>query len=351
MGTLTITREKKLLGAAAALYCFVSDRFLDENKISVCNYLENGKTVTLTFDSDVVGMKCRVGAFRQVDAPVVGQIYAIDFRENPIVNAFVTLKGKVDFTDETGNSIEVKTLLEYAQEHPLVKPVDNDKELEVEEWVKHIKELPFGAKKRDLDIVALYKTFVPTESFAPSKQYHMKLAIDEARKKWAYFDEGITLINQAPHRSYSYSDIVSFEILENGSSITKGGLGAAAVGGALFGGAGAVVGATTGTKRTAQICNSMQVAVTVKDDENPNIYIPIVKSAVPSLSKEYTKSLKMAKDIVAVLERLYVAGQEIKSESKSSESIDDLRKYKGLLDDGLITAEEYAEVKKRILKL
>lgn len=48
---------------------------------------------------------------------------------------------------------------------------------------------------------------------------------------------------------YKYSDIVDYELLEDGESITKGGLGRAVVGGALFGGVGAVVGGVTGHKK------------------------------------------------------------------------------------------------------
>ena len=46
-----------------------------------------------------------------------------------------------------------------------------------------------------VDMMTLYQTFVPAEAFAPSKQYHGKLAVDEKRQKWAYFDGGITLVN------------------------------------------------------------------------------------------------------------------------------------------------------------
>ena len=328
MGTLKITRERRFRGCAAALYCFVSDTFLDENKTSVCKYLENGKSVALNFDSDVVAMKCRFGAFRQVDAPVFGEVYAIDFRQYPIVNALVSLKGGITFTDNNGTPIKFKTLLEYAQDCPYI------------------------AEKDWFDMMFLYQTFVPTDSFAPTKQYHRKLAIDEKRKKWAYFDEGITLVNHPSHKTYSYSDIVSFELLENGSSVTKGGLGAAVVGGALFGEAGAVVGATTAAKTTTAICQTMQIAITVKDDDTPNIYIPIVKAPISTLSKEYTQLTKNARDIMAILNKMYHEGKSKKdTHVDKTESIDDLRKYKALLDEGLITADDYEAIKKKLLNL
>ncbi len=328
MGTLNIIRERKFWGCATALYCFVSDSFLDENALSVCKYFENGKTASMTFDSDIVAIKCRVGAFRQVDAPKFGEVYVVNFRKHKTVNAYVNLKNGISFTDENGYPVTMQTLLEYAKECPYIENAD---------W---------------FDMMTLYQTFVPTENFAPSKQYHGKLAVDDKRHKWAYFDGGNTLVNHLPHKTYSFSDIVSFEIIENGSSITKGGLGAAAVGGALFGDAGAIVGAVTAAKTTSTICNSMEIAITVKDEEYPNIYIPIVTIPVSTLGEEYKQYRKNARDIMSALNRMYASeDKSIKPQANTTDGIEDLHKYKALLDEGLITTEEYDSLKKRILQL
>ena len=48
---------------------------------------------------------------------------------------------------------------------------------------------------------------------------------------------------------YKCQDILDFELLEDGNSVIKGGLGRAVVGGALFGGVGAIVGGTTGGRK------------------------------------------------------------------------------------------------------
>lgn len=48
---------------------------------------------------------------------------------------------------------------------------------------------------------------------------------------------------------FNYDQIVDFELLKDGSSIASGGLGRTAVGGLLFGGVGAIVGASTGRKK------------------------------------------------------------------------------------------------------
>ncbi|EPZ54444.1 hypothetical protein H477_3583 [[Clostridium] sordellii ATCC 9714] len=48
---------------------------------------------------------------------------------------------------------------------------------------------------------------------------------------------------------YNYKDIIEFELLEDGESITKGGLGRAVAGGVLLGGVGAIVGGVTGIEK------------------------------------------------------------------------------------------------------
>ncbi len=60
---------------------------------------------------------------------------------------------------------------------------------------------------------------------------------------------------------FSYDDIISYELLQNGESITKGGLGSAIVGGAMFGGVGAIVGRITGSKKTKQEISEFRIKI------------------------------------------------------------------------------------------
>ncbi len=48
---------------------------------------------------------------------------------------------------------------------------------------------------------------------------------------------------------FEFSNLLNFELLEDGETITKGGLGRAVAGGLLFGGVGAIVGGVTGGKK------------------------------------------------------------------------------------------------------
>lgn len=86
------------------------------------------------------------------------------------------------------------------------------------------------------------------ETFTPTKKVGNYLWIDETHKQWA-IPTGIITPKINNSTIYDYSDITSFELIEDGESITKGGLGRALAGGLVFGGAGAVVGGITGGKK------------------------------------------------------------------------------------------------------
>lgn len=101
---------------------------------------------------------------------------------------------------------------------------------------------------------------------------------------------------------YKLSDILEFEYIENGTSQVKGGLGRALVGGALFGGVGAIVGGITGTRNTKKVINEMKIKFVIKGD------IPIVDylnlkniSSVKSDSQQYKLYIKQLNEILAIL--------------------------------------------------
>lgn len=117
------------------------------------------------------------------------------------------------------------------------------------------------------------------------------LLIDDKRRQWTVL--GCTKI-------YTYSDIIDFEISENGKSYkSKNGVIRAVAGGALFGAAGAIVGASTAQK--VQTINSMAVKIFVRDNNNPMITIPLVTIPVQTDSAAYSLSYNVATQIIAQL--------------------------------------------------
>src|SRR5690606_10900120 len=83
------------------------------------------------------------------------------------------------------------------------------------------------------------------DNFVATKKIGNFVAFDDNQQRWAVLSSFAGKVKQI----YNYSDIVNFELLEDGESIASGGLGRALVGGALFGGVGAIVGGVTGKRK------------------------------------------------------------------------------------------------------
>lgn len=157
--------------------------------------------------------------------------------------------------------------------------------------------------------------------------------------------------------SAKYSDIINCELTENNISVIKGGLAAAAVGGALFGGVGAIVGSNVGSKTSQEVMGQVDIIVTVNNINNPVINIPLFPHSVIKVPKTGAGYEQWQRNVNELLGMFSVV---LNNNSKNNDTsqlpqintgADDLRKYKELLDDGIITKEEFEEVKKRILAL
>lgn len=162
---------------------------------------------------------------------------------------------------------------------------------------------------------------------------------------------------------FDLDNINGYEVIENGSAVTSGGLGRAAVGALAFGGVGAIVGAVTGKKQSTSFVDSMEIKITMNDIENPVAYINLINTKVKRSSLIYKSSLKLADQAIATLDAILnerdigfpnIHDQdEIKQEhdSQAVSPIDEVRKYKELLDEGILTQEEFDLKKKELLNL
>lgn len=188
-------------------------------------------------------------------------------------------------------------------------------------------------------------------SFNATKKIGSYIEFDDDQKKWLIPD-GFFGGKKNP-KIYKYSDIVDFELLEDGESITKGGLGRAVTGGVLLGPLGAVVGGVTGHKKNKSICNSLKIKVTINDISNPTVYINFVTAQTKKDGILYKSAYKLAQDCLSTFQ-LICNSQEEKQENNNVAAVsnaDEILKYKNLLDSGIITEEEFNAKKKQLLGL
>jgi len=179
-----------------------------------------------------------------------------------------------------------------------------------------------------------------------TKKVGKYIEIDDVNKKWRIPD-GLKGLNKI----YDYSDIIDFELLEDGKSITKGGIGSAIVGGALFGGVGAIVGGVTGSKTTKDICNKLEIKITVKNIQVPTAYINFINFPVKTSNPIYQTAYNSAQECLSLLQLMcnYQEQQIQKEEINYMSSADELAKFKKLLDDGVITQAEFDKKKQQLL--
>ena len=112
-------------------------------------------------------------------------------------------------------------------------------------------------------------------SFKATKAVGNLIQFDDRNRKFAI--PKTNLIGKIKDLAiYDYSDILDYELIEDGNSISKGGVGRAIVGGALFGGIGAIVGGSTGHKQKS-ICSKLQVKITMNNMSYPTIYINFIE--------------------------------------------------------------------------
>ena len=172
--------------------------------------------------------------------------------------------------------------------------------------------------------------------------------IDEKTKRWTVYNFN------GESKIYSFNDIVKVELDENGNKyVSENGVLRAVVGSAIFGGVGAVVGATTANR--SHTVNSLNVIVYTPSISAPVITIPFLTSPVSDSSKDYqitrASAIKLVGAFNAIAMQNTSSNPDEKTPKAPSSAADELAKYKKLLDDGAISEEEYSAVKKRLLKL
>lgn len=165
---------------------------------------------------------------------------------------------------------------------------------------------------------------------------------------------------------FKYGDLINYELCENNSVEQKGGIGRAIVGGALFGEAGAIVGAST--RGSKNMVNSLYIRLTIKSVGMRKI--SFIDSPTARDAMLYSSSRSLADQIISELEIISAENQrgdeptdtketsETQQASKPADTpelsfvlvADELLKLKQLLDMGVITQEEFDQQKRKLLK-
>lgn len=187
-------------------------------------------------------------------------------------------------------------------------------------------------------------------NFKATAQYGGYVWFDD-KNKWFVFPKGTFTSKIDNCYVFKYDEILDYEVLEDGTSITKGGFGKALVGGAVFGLAGAIAGGTS--KKTKQVCTKLQIKITTRNSDTPVVYLNLIDTEFKKDSFIYKQASKTVQDILSkfqiIVEQLEQE-KNVKKETTNETSVaDEIKKFKELLDIGAITQEEFESKKKDLL--
>ena len=165
-------------------------------------------------------------------------------------------------------------------------------------------------------------------------------------------------------RTYSFSELIKYELYENNSVIQKGGVGRAIVGGALFGDVGAIVGAQT--RKSENVVDALYIRLALKSVGMRKI---VFISSETKRNSIFYKSAKQTADEVMSRLDIILSKNQTEDETPMSQEqaeplppepqpktqqpvlsvADELLKLKQLLDMGVLTEEEFNQQKQKLL--
>lgn len=188
------------------------------------------------------------------------------------------------------------------------------------------------------------------------------IAIDENRKK-------VCLINfrNKQSRIFSYRDLLSSEIFEDGATVTKtmrgSQIGGALVGTVLLGGVGTIIGGLSGKRKTTGTVNKIDLRVTVNDTKNPVYEINFLSKETKKDKQMYQQAIQQARHWHGLIEVLIkradiednqktnvdVTAPLIQQASQQSSVADEVKKLADLKASGVLTVQEFEQQKRKLL--
>lgn len=191
---------------------------------------------------------------------------------------------------------------------------------------------------------------IESKNFQVTKKVKDYLQIDEVHKKWM-----IPSLNKNAPAIYNYSDIVSFELIQNNSQSDGSIVSDVAQMDAMINSQNAVQDTAIMFGHNRGYCTNLQIGITVKDMLTPVVFITFINGPVQASSSMFQQALMDSKECLGVLKLI---SDEVKATEKAPDpsnnfasSADELLKFKQLLDMGAITQEEFDTKKKQLLGL
>lgn len=99
-----------------------------------------------------------------------------------------------------------------------------------------------------------------------------------------------------------FSDVRGYAVIQDDDEIQGGTLGAAAVGGLLLGGVGAVIGAAGGARKQKKVVNTMALRVDLRDLDMPCAIVTYIAKPTKTKSSDYQKAVASMQEAMSCLD-------------------------------------------------
>ena len=150
---------------------------------------------------------------------------------------------------------------------------------------------------------------------------------------------------------FLFDELINYELIEDGESVVRGGLGRAVVGGLAFGGVGAIVGGVTGGKKSKSIITNMYIRGSLINPWIKDFKINIIDTEIKKNGWIYKNLKEMTEKIISALEIIINQQKQPKPDNIQISITEEIRKFKQLLDEDIITQEDYEIKKNQLLNL
>lgn len=159
-----------------------------------------------------------------------------------------------------------------------------------------------AALKEELDKVNFVTTrTIDVECYQnnlPNNLLYTKFLIDDTNKKFAIFS--YSKLKQQQFTCLNYSDLINFNLFDDGEQQLQGRGMLTAVGALTFGIAGAIVGSVAGDRKIKNKCKELSVRIQVNDVNTPLIAINCLTNCDKN-NIFYKNARQTADDLVATL--------------------------------------------------
>lgn len=183
----------------------------------------------------------------------------------------------------------------------------------------------------------------------------VRIDIDKKAKLlgiYSYYESESTILN--------FNEVLDFEIIENGNSVVSSRSGSAVAGGLLFGGLGAVAGAS-GSRAISENCNTLKLKIYTINTKNSVITLDFLETSISKNSTLYEHLTDVINEMIGFLK---IAKEDNRQEERKEDkkiiaknakdikqgtNLSSLRELAELKEQGIITEKEFEESKKKIL--